>query len=217
MFENLAGSTWNVKRGHVGIVDRRSGETVAELREPGQLELSSSQAKLRGAVAARARAVKASSYSEFLSCLDQGIAAIEAYLNRRASLWNQSNQNDQLIDSRQQRVSFDDKIRKWVPRMTGSPFPLGESFWDHFKKLRQVRDDDSIHPKRESYTISLEELACLINMFRTGVCELLIRLHLAFDDVVPAVLIRARFAPNVVVTKKLSQKALCGRYDRGHG
>jgi hypothetical protein len=55
----------------------------------------------------------------------------------------------------------------------------------------------AIHPKSSGYSISFAKLAEQINFFRTGIARLLVKLHLLFEDVIPAKIIRAAYAPDV--------------------
>jgi hypothetical protein len=60
------------------------------------------------------RAVKNVSFSDFQSAVISGIASAEAYINRQAEKWNQNNPNEQLVDSRARKISFDGKIDLWT-------------------------------------------------------------------------------------------------------
>jgi hypothetical protein len=147
-------------------------------------------------------AIKNVSYSDLQSAITSGIASIEAYINRQVEIWNELNPNDQLIDSRNQKVSFDDKVEKWIPKIAGGKkLDKGLKPWPDFKRLRGIRDNVTIHPKESSFTKSVYEIAEGINMFRTGITGLLIQLHGLFGAKIPAIIIRNCFAPDVEVVE----------------
>jgi len=200
-FENLIGYTVAPVGGAtVSRVDLSTGETDLETRSPGKLVLYDYWATFDTAVKALQRAVFEASYSELQSAIVQGIASIEGYINYRAEVWNKRHSEDQLLDSKQDKVSFDDKIDNWLPKMTGGKrLYKGDQEWSHFRTLREIRDHQAIHPKMSGHSISFAELAEKINLFRTGIAGLLIRLHVLFNEKVPRVIIRAAYAPDVEV------------------
>lgn len=200
-FENLVGSTAAPVGGAtLSRVDHSTGETDLETKSPGKLVLYSYWATFETAVRSLRRAVDEASYSEFQYAVVQGIASIEGYINYRAELWNKRHPEDQLLDSRQGKVSFDDKVNEWIPKMTGGKrLYKGDRGWNHFRMLRGIRDHHAIHPKMSGYSISFPELAEKINLFRTGIAGLLIRLHILFKEKVPRIIIRAVYAPDVEV------------------
>lgn len=202
-FENLIGST-AVPIGGTTLsrVDHGTGETDLETKNPGKLVLYGYWATFETAVKALHRAVDEASYSEFHSAVVQGIASIEGYINHRAGVWNKQNPEDQLLDSRYDKVSFDDKIHEWIPKMTGGKgLYKGHQEWNHFRVLRGIRDHEAIHPKASGYSVSLTELADKINIFRTGIAGLLIQMHTLFSEKVPCVVIRAAYVPDVEVVE----------------
>ena len=71
--------------------------------------------------------------------------------------------------------------------------------WEHFIKLRKIRDNTTIHAKQSSFEISIYDMAKIINRFQGGIAGLLIQLHDLFDEKIPAIIIRDSFAPEVYV------------------
>ncbi|MHA2403773.1 MAG: hypothetical protein ACXADH_12330, partial [Candidatus Kariarchaeaceae archaeon] len=128
--------------------------------------------------------------------------SIEAYIIHRVELWNRDNPHDCLTDSPAHKVSFDDKVDVWIPKMTGGK-KLDKSIrnWMHFLDLRKIRDHVSIHPKSDGFGSSFSDLAEKINIFRTGIAGTLIQLHLLFHEKIPAIIIRAFYAPEVEVVE----------------
>lgn len=146
------------------------------------------------------RAIENVSYSDLQTAVTSGISSIEAYINYRVEKWNEQNPNDQLIDSRSQKVSFDDKIDEWIPKMTsGKRLNKSLEIWPNFKRLRGIRDNITVHAKESSYTRSVYEIAEAIDMFKTGVAGLLIQLHDLFNEKIPSIIIRDYFSPDVEV------------------
>jgi len=201
MFENLVGSTaTHLGSATISRVDNNTGGIDLETNQPGQLVLYGYWATFETAVRALRRAVLQVSYAEFHSAVVQGVASIEGYINYRADVWNSLHPEDQLLDSRHSKVSLDDKVDKWIPKMTGGKrLYKGDQEWNHFRIIRRIRDDEAIHPKASGYSISLDELADRINMFRAGIAGLLIQMHGLFGEKVPRVVIRAAYAPDVEV------------------
>ncbi len=203
-FENLVGSTWTVSNGaRISIVDKMDGETKAEVQGPGTLTVLTYWGHFEEALRSRNRSVESSSYPEYQTAIIKGIASIEAYISHRAEIWSKGNPSDPLLDSPSNKVSFEDKIDIWIPKMSGGK-KLDKSIrnWQDFKTLRKIRDHISIHPKATAYGIDFNELANKVNLFRTGIAGILIQLHMLFKEPVPAKIIRSSFSPEVEVIKK---------------
>ena len=202
-FENLIGSTWTASEGaKLSVIDKLDGQTKSEVQGPGTLTVSTCWGHFEEALRARDRSVESSSYSEYQNAVVAGIASIEAYINYRAEIWNKLNPSENLFDSPSNKVSFEDKIDNWVPKMAeGKKLDKSIRNWRDFKELRKIRDHVSIHPKPVSYGISFSDLAEKINMFRTGIAGILIQLHKLFKEPIPAKIIRSFFSPDVEVVK----------------
>jgi len=148
------------------------------------------------------RAIDSVSFGDVQVAITSGISSIDAYISHRAEKWNAANPNDLLVDSRDHKVSFDDKIDSWIPKMTGGPkLDKSRQNWTHFKILRGIRDDVMIHAKDSSYGRIAHEIAEAVNMFRTGIACLLIQLHDLFDEKIPSMIIYDSFAPDVGVVE----------------
>lgn len=201
-FENLVRSTWVAVGSRVSVVDS-DGKVVDEMTGPGLLVFSSYKQHFEAACEARDRAVTQDSYSAFQECLSQGFASIDAFLNMQAKLWNKQHAEDKLIDSKRKRVSLEDKIDQWVPKISGgSRIAKNGKVWNHFKILKRVRDEEAIHPKVPGRTVSYSRLAKQINLFRLGIAQLLGNLHSLMGVLVPAVIINAIYMPDVEVVVK---------------
>jgi len=203
MLENLLDSSHVFVQagggGSVAVVDSRE-EEIAKLEEPGVLVMSSYQHLFQTAAKALDRAIEEGSWGEFLSALSNGIASIEAYLNHRAEQWNKRHPEEQLLDSKASKVSFEQKIEVWVPKMTrGGKLDRSDEVWRDFLVLRSLRDHEAIHPKRAVGGVTYQQMAEHMNRFRSGIGMLLVRLHLLFNERIPSRLVRAAYAPNVEV------------------
>jgi hypothetical protein len=204
--ENRAGSTWffcSSGRGKAGVVDRETGEVVSEAEGSGTITISGYQAHFETACKARDRAVEDSSYMDLQTAIVHGIASIESYVGDLARVWNRRTPNDRLSDSRQHKVSLDDKFDLWIPKMSGGGARLykGDQRWSDFKKLRRLRDDYAVHPKLVGHAISYVELAGYINAFRQGMAGMLAQLHPPFGRPIPSVVINAAYIPDVEVVE----------------
>lgn len=202
-FENILKHTWKVGAegdSKVVIVNKESGKETSIVGEPGELVGSSYQAKLELACEARDRAVEKASYPELLSALVHGFAAIEGFINDRAGIWSIQNSQDPLPDTKEKKVSLDDKIDLWIPKILRiAHLNKSNNRWEHFKLLKRMRDDLAVHQKSSEMGVTLRELAERINMFRSGLAEVLFQLHVAFGLPAPAVLINAVHMPNIDV------------------
>lgn len=144
------------------------------------------------------RALTEVSFSELESAIVRGIASIEAFINYRAERWNAQNPSAMLLDSKENKVSFDDKIDKWIPIMSGGrKLDKSDRYWSDFKRLRGIRDNLTIHSKTLGHTVKYSEMADLINVFRTGIAGMLIPLHLLCRSWIPSQIIRGYYTPEV--------------------
>lgn len=181
----------------VALVDRVTGDEQHALTGSGLVVPDNCWAIFEGACEDVQRAVARASYIDLQSAIVKGIASLEAFINARVDRWNKTHPEDQLLDSKQNKVSFDDKVDIWVPKLTGAKMDKGGRTWQHFLTLRAIRDDAAIHPKAVGFGISYAELAEKINLFRSGISGFLFELHLVFRVTVPRAVIRAVYAPDV--------------------
>lgn len=203
--QNLLGSTWTVSDGaDVQVIDNRTGQVVANVSGPGTVTLSTYLAQFEMACAARDRAVQKSSYADLQTAITHGIASVEAYIAELVKDWNLRHPDDQLLDTRSAKVSLDDKIDLWIPKMSGGATLIkGDQRWSEFVVLRRIRDDETIHPKRGAQAMSLVKLVRLIDAFRLGIAGMLGQLHLHFGQPLPSAIISAVYMPDVeVVTEQ---------------
>lgn len=201
-FENLVRSTWHASgSGSVSLVDS-DGEVINEMNKPGLFIWSDYEAHFEAACAARDRAVAEDSNSAFQECLSQGFASIEAFINTQAKTWNKQHPEDKLSDSGILKVSLEKKMNEWVPKMSGgAKINKADRVWRDFKTLKNLRDEDAIHPKLQGHGIPYEDLAKHINAFRFGIALLLGNFHRLIGRYVPAVIINAVYMPDVEIVR----------------
>ncbi len=138
--ENLTGSTWRVNSkgsGRVAIVTGAATDNEREITSvsgPGQLAAPTYWALFENAITNLNRCMQGTAFSDFLSCVTNGIASIDAYISYRAYLHNTNQPSEPLIDDKQNKVSQDDKIDQWIPKMlNGKRLDKSGSKWQNFK------------------------------------------------------------------------------------
>lgn len=204
--ENLLGSTWKVTGGGkaaivTGAATNEETE-IASVSGPGELTSSTYLRLFENAVDNINKCLESASFGDFQSSISNGIASIGAYIAHRAWLYNSGQHAEKLLDSKKNKVSLDTKIDEWIPRMSGGK-KLDKSGlnWNHFKRLRVVRDELAIHIKQPAFGISYQELGELLNLFRSGIAGLLFDLHLLFGERVPCSIIRHTYLPDIILVE----------------
>jgi len=201
--ENLIGSTVSTfGGGKISIIDKKTGKEIESVNHPGTLSTSTYWTLFEQSINYKNNAVNKSSFSEFQASIVNGIASIESFINLLADEWNDSNPNDILRDTKQNKISFDEKMDFWLPKLSGgTKLDKGKRFWSDYIHLKNIRDDLTIHSKKRFLSFPLEELASNINLMKSGISELLIQLHLLMKRVIPAIIIRSRFSPLVEIVE----------------
>ena len=189
-------------------VNLSTGEEDNKVEGPGLYAPEGYWATYETAHDALGRAESKLSYGEALSALSSGIASIESFLRARVLEWNKTHPDDQLIDSRDTKVSFDDKIDRWIPKMTGRKLDKSGKRWQAFKLLRAIRDDHAIHPKESGHAVPFARLVEVINLFADGVAGLLLDLHIHFNQKTPRIIIRDAFAPKAELVTESAPPAV---------
>jgi hypothetical protein len=200
--ENLIGSGYTIDStgGTVSYIDKAGEETViGEDEGPGRFNYPSYAGLFEQATEDFKRCLDSAHYGHFLSCVSNGVASVEAYLNQEVKVYNKRNPGKELIDNKHNKVSFDDKIDQWIPVMTGGKkLDKGNQRWEHFKRLRSIRDGNQAHVKVPVLGANYRQLGELLNLFRSGVAGMLLDLHILFNDrATPAIIIRYAHLPDV--------------------
>ena len=168
----------------------------------------SHKADFVSACQSRDRAIEHTSFDEFYTALGKGFSSLEAYMMLRATVFNEKVElADRLSDKRKNGgfVTFEQKLREWLPKMTGTSINFdASSGWDDFKYLRQIRNDVAVHPKPGAGLSTIEQLAEGLNKFRTGIAATMFLLHQSFGDQMQSSIIRAIRYPKVRVVIKES-------------
>jgi len=201
-FENLIPTGWSIiGNAKVTPVARDTRAPIGDTVEgPGKFIESTYKSLFATACRARDRAVEEDSYAEYLVAVVQGLASLEAFVNECALFWNSTRSADQqLADSKQHKVSFDEKVRDWIPIMTGGALDRGHRRWGIVKELTKLRDDRNIHAKAVGHGVAYKEFARQVNMLRDGIADTHFELHKLFDRHVPPVVIKAKYMPDVEV------------------
>ncbi len=204
--ENLIGSTWRVSgSAKAAIVTGAATDKEKEITSvegPGTLTASTYLQLFENAVASFNRCMESSSFGDFQSCVSNGIASIDAYIAHRAWLYNSDHPSEELVDTKQNKVSQDTKIDEWIPRMSnGKRLDKSRANWENFRKLRTVRDDLAIHLKQPAFGISDQQLGGLLNLFRSGIAGMLIDLHLLFTERIACGIIRYAYLPDIMLVE----------------
>ncbi|MDR9418807.1 hypothetical protein [Gracilimonas sp.] len=134
--------------------------------------------------------------------MSQGLTSIDSFLNYCAYHWNKKNPSDLLVDNFSNKVSLETKINDWIPKISGgNKIEKRVKQWSDFKKLKQFRDEEAVHPKGISGGIEFEKIAELLNSFRYGIALLLGNIHMVVGKKIPSIIINAYYMPDVIVEK----------------
>jgi hypothetical protein len=202
ILENLIGSTWKVSGGGKAsvVTDAATNKEteITSVSGPGEITISTYLQLFENAVDNLSRCIDSASFGDFQSCVSNGIASIDAYIEHRVFLYNSAHPSEQLIDSKESKVSQDTKFDEWIPKMSGGKkLDKSRLNWSHFKRLRAVRDELAIHVKKPAFGINYHELGELLNVFRSGIAGLLLDLHVIFGERVPCNIIRNAYLPDI--------------------
>jgi hypothetical protein len=199
-FENLLPAGWSASPGaSITVTDSVTGKVRAELGPSGGTFFPDMYAAtFEQAHADWLASIELVSPIKFLAAATAGVAAIESYLMHRTRIWNELNPADPLLDSHTKKVSFDDKLDDWIPKMTGGArLQKSDVVWADFRVLRSIRDDGWVHQKQSALAMELNDLVTQLNRFRNGIAMFLIRLHQLFRERIPRLIIRAAYSPDV--------------------
>ncbi len=131
-----------------------------------------------------------------------GIASIESFINEKAQRWSDNYPEDTLIDTREQKASFVQKIDEWLPKLTCRNFDKTGEIWNHFQTLQNYRDNEIIHSRNSAFGITFGDMVELINKYKAGIAGFHKELHLLFEQHVPHRIIRAMHFPIIEISKE---------------
>ena len=200
-FENLLGGGWTFHAGDSGYATYTdsTGHEHDLGNESGWYHVASYWALFDQAVEDLERSIETGVYTHFLSCASNGVGSIEAYLGAKVEAYNRKHPKKPLVDSKHQKVRFDDRIDQWIPTMTGGKKLDKNNLqrWEHFKRLRAVRDTQQAHSKETVMRGGYGTLGSLLNCFRTGIAGLLLDMHIVFGDDTPPTIVRHAYLPDI--------------------
>ncbi len=142
------------------------------------------------------RAISENNISDFITAVTKGISAIENCLREASEKYNISNPQNPLIDNKQNKISFDDKIDIWIPIISGQKLNKNNKIWSSFLQLRSLRDNKDQHFKGE-YAFSYEEICKYMNIYKYGIAGMLFELEKIFDNRISSLIIRAKYFPEI--------------------
>lgn len=201
LFENFTGSTFiSSNDGRASVMSLETGIEDSFIDGPGEIVMSKYFSDYEKAYRHIGDAIEKMKFDDLQSAIFWGATSIESYINYRAKIWNEKNPADKLIDSKDKKVSIDNKIDIWLPKMSNRKIDKGTSDWRDYIELRGIRDNEIVHAKSAGSGISYEKLGVLINKFSTGIAGTLFQLHRMFDEKIPAKIIRGKYAVKVELT-----------------
>ena len=202
-FENLIGATWMAHNDGNGVeieVRDENGNVITRMDGPGIVSMSTYQSQFEAAIKSIKRALDNVSRDDVILAIINGVTSIETYIGYRVQVWNTANPENQIVDTKEAKISRDDKIDKWIPIMTnGIKLNKGTQAWADYKVLRAIRDNDFVHAKTAAVSAKYQDLADLVNKHRTGVAGMLFELHRVFEEPVPSRIIREMYAADANV------------------
>jgi hypothetical protein len=199
LVENVVPGTWTVTAGAtVAVIDSRTGQEITKVEGPRTYTPYHYWARFEDAVRDFRQFLEGASVGAFGGSVSSGLASMEAYLAHRAWIHNSEHPHDQLADSEDHPLRFDDKIDQWIPRMCGGRrLHKGGRNWADSRALRAFRNEVVIHPKGSAISMPHRELCRLANMFRSGIAGLLMDLHLQFGERIPCVIVRYAYLGDI--------------------
>lgn len=200
LFENVIGSTFiSSNDGRTSVMSLKTGTEDSFIDGPGEVVISKYFSDYEKAYHHIDDAIEKMKFDDLQSAIFWGVTSIESYINYRAKIWNENNPSDKLIDSKDKKVSIDNKIDIWLPKMINRKIDKGASDWRDYIELRDIRDNEIVHAKNASSGMSYEKLAVLINKFSTGIAGILFQLHRMFEEKIPAKIIRGKYEVGVLL------------------
>lgn len=196
-FENLVGSVWTTTGVNIQKVVNGIPKTV--LHDDGQYTGDLYWSYFEQSLKSLNSAIENISMGDLQTCIERGVASVNAYISHRAAIWNQKNPTAPLLDS--PRINFDIRINQWIPTMSGKKIDKSGINWQNFMSLKRYRDRIIVHPEVSVYGISNKEFQSMANKFMSGIAGLLFDLHCLFNEKVPFVIIKEMCGPEIILEK----------------
>ena len=191
-----AGGLWHVSGGSLSITNALTGVSEEILSEDGVASLNNCATYYETAHNSLIKISEEQKYDEINNLVIYGVASIEAFVNYLAVDYNKLNPPNSLKDSKQVKISFEEKIDQWIPIIIpGRRFDKGTKVWTDFEYIQSIRDN-CIHPKTTTNAQSITEIVRILNCFKNGISGFLIELHKMKNNIhIPTTIIRDFYTP----------------------
>lgn len=119
-----------------------------------------------------------SSFRAYRSYLAACVSAIDAFLNR-LSWWTRNQplaiaQSDLKLLLRRS-LPLDEKLRKWIPVVTGKSIAEDTDTWTDYTAIKNARNA-VVHINDPDFVFALQDAAAVLNLCRRGVGSLLLEI-----------------------------------------
>lgn len=192
IYENLIGAQWTAEGVTVSRPNHITGEYEPIVSGDGIYNESDYWATFEISKEDFDNAIESGRWERFLSAVNAGIAAVEAFLNHEYMTRLRVSGDDAAL-----RENFEVKIKTWPAKLTGSAFDLSGRSWASFSKLKKLRDDGFQHRKARNTGMSRKEHLGLLNEYKLAVPRLLFDLHVHFKVRCPSAIIRYAYHPEI--------------------
>lgn len=195
-----AGGIWQVSGGKLSLKNEQTGTEEEILKEDGIASLNNYATSYEKAHKSLIKISEDQQYDEILSLVIYGVISIEAFISYLVDDFNKHNPTNLLKDSKASKISFDDKIDKWIPLITqGRRFDKSSKIWKDFKYIQNIRDS-YIHPKHIKFSFSISEIVDILKKFKNGISGFLIELHKMKNNIlIPTTIIRDFYTPDFYI------------------
>lgn len=167
----------------------------------GIINVSDYQGEFESALAYRDAVINNADIEAYHLCIAKLFASLASYLYHKAECYNAENE-DQLEDAQGSPVSLEEKIKLWVPILSGGKeLDSSKKSWDLFQAQLAQCNKDAIHPECLAQDLSSVELAEKVNDLRGGIINIMYELHVLLNDEIKSQLVRAVYFPDVYVSE----------------
>lgn len=192
IYENLIGSQWTTKGVKVSRVNPTTGQEETLVEGDGVYNDKDYWHSFELAVSDLDEAISKSSYGKFLSAINNGIASIEAFFN-----YEYLHKMKEGVQPAELEISLDAKVDNWPERFTGIKLDKSKIFWNHFRELKNLRNNKFQHIKSSATGKTFIAMEREFNMFRTGIAQFLLELHVIYKERCPSKIIRYSYFPDI--------------------
>lgn len=194
IYENLLGAQWTTEGVTVSRPNHMTGELELIVSGDGVYNESDYWATFEVSMEDFVSAIDSGRWERFLSAVNAGIAAVEAFLNHQyLTRLHVAGGDANLKDN------LESKIKTWPKKLTGREFDLSGRSWAEFLKLKKLRDDGFQHRKAISTGVSRKEHLAFLNKYKQAVPKLLLDLHLHFGVRCPSAIVRCAYFPEIEI------------------